>query len=56
MDDAIEERLVEDVGTGLNRIYKFTKSGKKVVAKLREFKQEGGQFRNFVFKQDGEGK
>lgn len=53
VDDAIEEVLVEDVGTGLNRLYKFTKLGKEVMAKLREFKQEGGNFQDFVFiKQD----
>ena len=49
VDDAIEEELVEDVGTGLNRTYKFTKKGKKAMAKLREFKQEGGNFQSFVF-------
>ena len=48
VDDAIEEELVEDVGTGLNRAYKFTKKGKKAMAKLREFKQEGGSFKDFV--------
>ena len=53
VDDAIEEVLVEDIGTGLNRLYKFTKLGQKVMAKLREFKQEGGNFQDFVFiKQD----
>ena len=52
VDDAIEERLIEDVGTGLNRVYKFTKLGKKVIAELREFKQEGGQFRDFVKNKD----
>lgn len=49
VDDAIEEELVEDVGTGLNRAYKFTKKGKKAMARLREFKQEGGNFKDFVF-------
>ena len=54
VDDAIEEGLVEDVGTGLNRAYKFTKLGKNAMAKLREFKQEGGQFSNFVFSREDE--
>ena len=49
VDDAIEERLIEDIGTGLNRLYKLTKLGKEVMAKLREFKQEGGNFRDFDF-------
>jgi len=49
VDDAIEEGLVEDVGTGLNRAYKFTKLGKEVIAKLRQFKMDGGNFQDFVF-------
>ena len=49
VDDAIEEELVEDVGTGLNRAYKFTKLGKRVIAKLRQFKMDGGNFGDFVF-------
>ena len=49
VDDAIEEGLVEDVGTGLNRAYKFTKLGKEVMAKLRQFKMDGGNFGDFVF-------
>lgn len=52
VDDAVEEGLIEDVGTGLNRAYKFTKLGKKVMAKLREFKQEGGNFQDFVFEKE----
>ena len=49
VDDAIEEGLIEDVGTGLNRAYKFTKLGKEVMAKLRQFKMDGGSFGGFVF-------
>lgn len=52
VDDAVEEGLIEDVGTGLNRAYKFTKLGMKVMAKLREFKQEGGNFHDFVFEKE----
>ncbi|KKN40772.1 hypothetical protein LCGC14_0729880 [marine sediment metagenome] len=49
VDDAIEETLVEDIGTGLNRLYKFTKLGKKAMAKLRQFKMDGGNFGDFEF-------
>ncbi len=56
VDDAIEESLIEDVGTGLNRAYKFTKLGKEVMAKLRQFKMDGGNFGDFTFDaiQEGE--
>ena len=54
VDDATEEGLVKDVGSGLNRAYIFTKLGKKAMAKLRVHKQEGGVFNDFVFvKGDG---
>ena len=49
VDDATDEGLIEDVGTGLNRAYKFTKLGKEVMAKLRQFKMDGGNFHSFVF-------
>lgn len=49
VDDATEEGLIEDVGTGINRAYKFTKLGKEVMAKLRQFKMDGGNFQDFVF-------
>jgi len=49
VDDATEEGLIEDVGTGLNRAYKFTKLGKEGMAKLRQFKMDGGNFHSFVF-------
>lgn len=49
VDDATEEGLIEDVGTGLNRAYKFTKLGKEVMAKLRQFKMDGGNFADFIF-------
>ncbi len=47
VDDATEEGLTEDVGTGLNRVYKFTKLGKEIMAKLRQFKMDGGNFGEF---------
>ncbi len=49
LDDATEVGFIEDVGTGINRAYKFTKLGKKVLAKLRQFKMDGGNFHDFVF-------
>lgn len=49
VDDATEEGLTEDVGSGLNRAYQFTKLGKEVMAKLRQFKMDGGNFGSFVF-------
>lgn len=52
VDDATEEGITEDVGTGLNRAYKFTKFGKEVLAKLRQFKMDGGNFRDFVFEDE----
>jgi len=54
VDDATEEGLIEDVGSGLNRAYKFTKLGKEVMAKLRQFKMDGGNFGSFVFLKEGD--
>lgn len=59
VDDAIKEGLVKDVGTGLNRAYKFTKLGKEAMAKLRQHKMDGKNFGDFIFhkpKQDASGR
>lgn len=48
LDDAIEEGLLVDVGTGLNRCYKLTKYGQKVASALRTHKQEGKTFTEFT--------
>lgn len=47
LDDAVEEGLLEDVGTGLNRAFKLTEKGMKVAAMLREHKMKGGTFSTF---------
>jgi hypothetical protein len=46
-DDLEDCGLVENIGTGFNRIYKMTKYGSKVASQLREHKANGGMFANF---------
>jgi len=49
VDDMVKEGLLEDVGSGLNRAFTFTKLGKKCASKLRQHKMEGNNFGTFVF-------
>lgn len=47
LDDAEASGLVENVGTGAQRRYKFTERGQAVAAALRKHKAGGGSFSNF---------
>lgn len=46
-DDAEEAGLLENIGTGINRIYRLTEEGEKVATALRLHKARGGQFAEF---------
>ena len=54
IDDMVKEGLLEDVGSGLNRAFIFTKLGKRVAGELRKHKMEGKNFGEFVFSEGGE--
>lgn len=47
LEDAEAEGLLEDIGTGLNPIYKLTKKGMTIAQQLRRHKMNGGNFANF---------
>lgn len=47
LDDAEEAGLLENVGTGLNRVYVLTPWGRKVANALREHKAAGKNFASF---------
>ncbi len=49
IDDMVREKLLEDVGSGINRAFTFTKLGKKVAGELRKHKMGGKNFKDFVF-------
>lgn len=51
LDDAVEAGLLTDEGSGLNRAFKLTKLGKKVANELRNFKSDGGSFKDFIPKE-----
>jgi len=46
-DDIEAANLVENTGTGINRLYKLTEKGFKIAALLRKHKANGGYFSNF---------
>ena len=48
LDDAVEVGFLEDIGTGINRVFKFTKLGQKVASQLRVHKMNGGNFGDFI--------
>lgn len=48
VDDMVKEELLEDVGSGLNRAFTFTKLGKEVAGELRKHKMEGKSFSEFA--------
>jgi hypothetical protein len=52
LDDAVAEGLLEDIGTGVNRAYKFTTEGKRIVAALRQHKHEGKCFADFTVEKE----
>ena len=54
VDDIVKEGLLEDVGSGLNRAFTFTKLGKRVVGELRKHKMEGKSFSEFAFTEKDE--
>jgi hypothetical protein len=47
LDDAVENGLLDDIGTGLIRTFSLTKRGREVADLLREHKSSGGTFKNF---------
>ena len=47
LDDAVKEGLLTDEGTGLNRAFRLTKSGKEIANQLRNHKAEGKSFSEF---------
>ncbi len=49
LDDAEELGLVENIGTGLNRVYKLTDLGWNIAGQLRRFMAEGtGKSKDFT--------
>lgn len=48
LDDAVAEGLLLAVGTGLQPAYVLTDTGRRVAAKLRAHKQNGGGFGTFA--------
>lgn len=52
IDDLIDAGLLEWNGTGANPVFKLTKLGIKVAAKLREHKANGGYFANFEWSEE----
>lgn len=47
LDDAETEGLLENVGTGIHRVYRLTPKGRAVAAKLRDHKGAGKNFASF---------
>ena len=47
LDDAERLCLIENVGSGINRLYKFTEFGMKIAGQLRAHKMRGGNFADF---------
>ena len=49
LEDAEAEGLIENVGTGINPIYRMTDRGNEVAGLLRSHKSNGGSFSNFKY-------
>ena len=47
LDDAERLGLIENLGTGINRLYKFTEFGIKIANQIRAHKARGGNFADF---------
>ncbi len=47
LEDAVENGLLIDIGTGLMRQFKLTDKGRKVANSLRSHKSKGGKFGDF---------
>jgi hypothetical protein len=48
LDDCEMAGLLENIGTGLNRVYRLTPLGRLVAAQLRQHKQDGKNFHDFT--------
>lgn len=48
LDDFEEAGLVNNIGTGANRVYRLTDLGRDVASRLRGHKGQGGSWANFV--------
>ncbi len=48
LDNCVNESLLKDIGTGINRAYELTELGKLVAGQLRTHKMNGGVFHTFV--------
>ena len=49
LDDCELCGLVQNIGTGMNRIYRLTPLGQQIASNLRVHKQSGGNFSSFYF-------
>jgi hypothetical protein len=47
LDDLEEARLIDNIGTGVNRVYRLTDFGRKVAGQLRGHRGQGGQWDEF---------
>lgn len=51
LDDAEAAGIINNIGSGLNRIYRLTTFGMTVCNELRNHKASGGKFSNFKYEQ-----
>lgn len=51
LEDAVAEGLIEWKGTGMYPVFVLTDRGRTVCAALRQHKQDGGQFAQFVYRE-----
>ena len=49
LDDLEAAELIENVGTGLQRVYRLTDPGRFVAGKLRAHRGQGGTYREFFW-------
>jgi len=49
LDDAEEYGLIENIGSGINRVYRLKERGKIVAAALRAYKADGKNFASFSY-------
>ena len=47
IEDAVTEGLLRDIGTGINPVWRLTKSGCVICSELRAHKAAGGSFATF---------
>jgi hypothetical protein len=48
LSDMVAEKLLQEYGTGLQPLYKFTELGRDIIHQLRDHKASGGTFHNFT--------